>query len=203
MVKLKERMLVSILIPVFNAEKYLGECLDSVLAQTHRDLQVVAINDGSTDHSASILNEYAARDSRLQVVHRENRGVATTRLELLSLAKGDYVNFVDSDDTIQPDMIQCMVSACEENHLDMLVCCFNKEMTLTAHTENAEDLEIVDRDRASREFFGQYPPVGYICSNCPPTRRLCWPKLPSRNFLWRGCIYVLASAKADEENRFH
>jgi glycosyltransferase involved in cell wall biosynthesis len=153
-------MLVSILIPVYNAERYLSECLDSVLSQTHTELQIVAINDGSTDNSATILDEYASRDTRLQVVHRENRGVATTRLELLSLAKGDYVNFVDSDDTIQPDMIQRMVSLCEDFNLDMIVCGSTTDMTITASTGKTDTVEIVDRDRATREFLEHKRLVG-------------------------------------------
>jgi glycosyltransferase involved in cell wall biosynthesis len=174
--------------------------LDSVLSQTHTELQVVAINDGSTDKSATILNEYASRDSRLQVVHRENRGVATTRLELLSLAKGEYVNFVDSDDTIQPDMIESMVAVCEENNLDMIVCRCITDMTITASTDNTRPIEIVNHDRAIREFLEHKRLVGSLCSkvtrrvayrniNCPPEisygedAYMCWQALNCINRL--------------------
>jgi glycosyltransferase involved in cell wall biosynthesis len=193
-------MLVSILIPVYNAERYLSECLDSVLAQTHRELQVVAINDGSTDNSATILNDYASRDSRLQVVHRENRGVATTRLELLSLAKGEYIHFVDADDAVQPDMVERMLHICEQYKLDMLICDSIKEMHVTGTTPCNDAVDIINHDAAIREFLEHRRLVGAlwsklirraICGNvqCPAEisygedAYLCWHMLQHVNRL--------------------
>jgi glycosyltransferase involved in cell wall biosynthesis len=142
------------------------------LSQTHTELQVVAINDGSTDKSATILNEYASRDSRLQVVHRENRGVATTRLELLSLAKGEYIHFVDADDAVQPDMIERMVYTCEQNQLDMLVCQSAKNMNLSAITESDNSIDIIAHDAAIREFLEHRRLVGALWSKLI-RRELC------------------------------
>lgn len=157
-------MLVSILIPVYNAERYLRDCLDSVLAQTYCELQVVAINDGSTDSSASILDDYATRDSRLQIVHRENRGVATTRLELLSHAKGEYIHFVDADDAVQPDMVETMVTICNDNNLDMLICNSTKDMTVTNTTACDDEINIINHEAAICEFLEHRRFVGALWS---------------------------------------
>lgn len=101
---------VSILIPVFNCEAFLRQCLDSVVGQTYRDLQVVVVDDGSTDGSWAIMQEYSARDSRVEVYHQENAGVATARNSLLDLAKGDFVLFVDSDDWLELNTIETLMN---------------------------------------------------------------------------------------------
>lgn len=102
--------LISILIPVYNCEPYLRECLDSVVAQTYRPLQVVCVNDGSSDGSLSILEEYAAKYDFIEVISQENKGVASARNRLLEAARGEYILFVDADDWIEPDTIEGVVS---------------------------------------------------------------------------------------------
>ncbi len=99
-------MKISLVIPVFNSEKYLPACLDSVLSQTHRDLEVICVDDGSSDGSARILADYAARDARVRVLTQENRGQAAARNAGAAAGEGEWVGFVDSDDTIQPDMFE-------------------------------------------------------------------------------------------------
>ena len=98
-------MLFSVVIPVFNSEKYLRQCLESVLNQTYQDFEVIIIDDGSTDASSTILDEFANNDSRVKVHHLENSGVTKARQIGVSLAKGDYILFVDSDDTINPNLL--------------------------------------------------------------------------------------------------
>ena len=92
----------SIIIPVYNAAKYLRPCLDSVLAQTERDLECICVDDGSTDGSAAILDEYAAKDARFQVVHKKNEGVAVARNTGLDLAHGEWITWLDADDEYAP-----------------------------------------------------------------------------------------------------
>jgi len=96
---------ISIIIPVFNVEKYIGICLESVINQTFRNLEIILVNDGSTDGSGKICDEYAARDSRIRVIHQENKGVSAARNEGLRLSSGKYVGFVDGDDWIDDDML--------------------------------------------------------------------------------------------------
>lgn len=177
-------ILYSVLIPAYNAEAYLEECLDSVLAQTHRNLQVVVIDDGSTDGTAEILDRYAAEDNRLEVVHRENRGVATTRLELFRMAKGKYINFVDADDTVEPEMAEVMIGVLEKTGADIAVCGVTNTLdrSFSLAETPAPEIEKISGAQARREFLEHRRLVGSLCSkvtrrdvcaevNCPPEIR--------------------------------
>lgn len=108
-------MKVSIVVPIYNVESYLGRCVDSILAQTHLDIEVILVNDGSPDGCAAICEKYAAADSRIIVINQENKGLPGARNSGLKIAKGEYVSFIDSDDTIEADMIKDFVNAAENN----------------------------------------------------------------------------------------
>lgn len=114
-------MTISVIIPCYNAEKYLGECLDSVLAQEYRDLEVILVDDGSRDHTLEIAKAYAQRDTRMRVFHQENRGVCAARNLGLSKAYGEWIAFVDADDLLPLDAFEVMASAIADN-VDMVVC---------------------------------------------------------------------------------
>lgn len=92
---------LSVIVPVYNSEKYLSECLDSILNQTYTDIEIICVNDGSTDNSAKILEEYAKKDSRIRIITQENKGVATVRNVGLQNAQGEYITYVDDDDIIE------------------------------------------------------------------------------------------------------
>ena len=96
--------LISVIIPVYNNEKYLCECLDSIIAQTYRNIQIITVDDGSTDASGKILDQYADKDKRIEVYHIQNSGVSTARNIGLKHAAGEYITFVDSDDALSLDM---------------------------------------------------------------------------------------------------
>lgn len=96
--------LISVVIPAYNIENYISKTLDSVLAQTYQNLQIIVVNDGSKDGTGKILDEYALKDSRIQVIHKENGGVTSARLRGVAEAKGQYIGFVDGDDYIEPQM---------------------------------------------------------------------------------------------------
>lgn len=102
-------MTISVIIPVYNAAPYLPGCLDSVLAQTYRELEILLIDDGSTDGSGAICDRYAAMDPRIRVLHQENGGVSRARNRGLELATGELISFVDSDDALEPDMYELLV----------------------------------------------------------------------------------------------
>ena len=97
-------MLISIIVPVYNVEPYLNKCLDSIVNQTYKKLEIILIDDGSTDNSGLICDEYASKDNRIIVVHQKNKGLSAARNVGLNIAKGDYIAFVDSDDFIEKDM---------------------------------------------------------------------------------------------------
>lgn len=94
--------MVSIIVPVYNVEEYLRECVDSVLNQTYSDVEVILVDDGSTDQSGNICDEYAKMDSRIKVIHKKNRGVSSARNTGIETASGERIIFVDSDDCIHP-----------------------------------------------------------------------------------------------------
>lgn len=98
--------LVSIVIPVYNVELYLRECLDSVISQTYHNLEIICVNDGSPDNSLSILEEYAAKDSRIRIISQENAGISVARNTGMDVATGEYIYFLDSDDYIALEMVE-------------------------------------------------------------------------------------------------
>lgn len=112
--------LVSILTPVYNVEQFLPECLNSIVGQTYQNLQIVLIDDGSTDGSYLILQEYSSRDTRIEVYTQHNCRVAETRNRLLSKVKGDYILFVDSDDWLELNAIELLMSEMQKGDYDML-----------------------------------------------------------------------------------
>ena len=115
---------VSIIVPVYNAEQTLRRCVDSVLSQTYTDFELLLVDDGSRDSSAAICDGYAARDSRVRVIHKPNSGVSDTRNQGLSQARGTYLQFLDSDDWITPDATSAMVRAAEEHQCDLVISDF-------------------------------------------------------------------------------
>lgn len=113
---------ISVIIPVYNVEKYLEKCLLSILNQTFDSLEIIVINDGSTDGSADILKQFSVKDKRLKVINQTNKGVSAARNKGLSLARGDYVSFIDSDDIISNDMFSIMYAHAFKKNADIVVC---------------------------------------------------------------------------------
>ena len=120
---------VSIIVPVYNTEKYLPKCLDSILSQTYKNLEVICVNDESPDGSLALLEKYKAEDDRIIIIDKQNEGVSLARNAGLDRASGDYVMFVDSDDWIDADTVECMLSAAEAENADAVMCCYAKEFS--------------------------------------------------------------------------
>lgn len=116
-----EKPLVSVIIPVYNVEQYLRQCLDSVVNQTLKDIEIICVNDSSTDNSLAILNEYVARDSRIKVITQPNGGAGAARNNGLSASTGKYLSFLDSDDFFEPDMLELAYEKAEEDKADFVV----------------------------------------------------------------------------------
>ena len=119
--------MISVIIPVYNVEKYLQRCVDSILNQTYRDLELVLVDDGSLDNSGLMCDAYAAQDPRVRVIHKENGGVSSARNAGLDAAKGDYITFVDSDDYIDACMYEKMMAKAEMHNCDVVMCDCVKE----------------------------------------------------------------------------
>ncbi|MGN0140652.1 MAG: glycosyltransferase family 2 protein, partial [Roseburia sp.] len=115
---------VSIIVPVYNSEKTLGRCIDSILNQTYREFELILLDDGSTDTSGEICDAYAKEDDRVRVVHKENSGVSDTRNRGIAMARGEYLQFLDSDDWITPDATGLFVRTATECQCDMVIAEF-------------------------------------------------------------------------------
>ena len=133
--------LVSIIVPVYNVENYLAECLESILAQTYTELEILLVNDGSTDSSSDICLHYAAKDSRIKVINKENGGLSSARNAALQQMTGSFVSFVDSDDTIEVDMIEKLIRAQEDTDADIVVCGYERYDDATGKIYSREMLK--------------------------------------------------------------
>ncbi len=114
--------LISVIVPVYNVENYIGECIDSILAQTMSSFELILVDDGSKDASGRICDEYAELDSRIRVIHKENGGLSSARNRGLDEAKGDYICFVDSDDAVSADYLEKLYAAIKRDNTDIVVC---------------------------------------------------------------------------------
>ena len=115
---------VSIIVPVYNAETTLRHCVDSILSQEFTDFELLLVDDGSQDSSGSICEEYAGRDARVRVIHQENSGVSAARNNALDRARGEYLQFLDSDDWITPDATRLLVRTAREHQCDLVIADF-------------------------------------------------------------------------------
>ncbi|WP_321995065.1 glycosyltransferase family 2 protein [Clostridium butyricum] len=113
---------ISIIIPVYNVEKYLARCLESIVNQTYKNIEIIVIDDGSTDESGRICDEFAKKDNRIIVIHKKNGGVSEARNAGLGVCHGEYIGFVDPDDYIEPNMYSIMVNSSKEKSADIVVC---------------------------------------------------------------------------------
>jgi glycosyltransferase involved in cell wall biosynthesis len=115
---------VSVIIPVYNTEKYISRCVDSVLGQTFTDFELIAVDDGSSDHSPELLDGYAEKDNRVKVVHQENLGLSAARNKGLSIASGEYIAFIDSDDWVHPRYLEVLTDMMAGSGAEIAVCGF-------------------------------------------------------------------------------
>lgn len=121
--------LISVIIPVYNVEKYLRRCLDSVIAQTYQKIEIICVDDGSIDDSGKICDQYAVRDARIKVIHQENQGLSAARNRGLDAAEGEYIAFVDSDDYILEGMYKKMLDKLLDYSVDLCVCQWQYEFS--------------------------------------------------------------------------
>lgn len=113
---------ISIIVPIYNVEKYIHRCIDSILSQTFSDFELLLIDDGSPDRCGEICDEYAKKDHRIRVIHKENGGLSDARNTGLDIAKGNYFSFIDSDDFIEIDFYKELLEACKKNEADISMC---------------------------------------------------------------------------------
>lgn len=138
---------LSIIVPVYNAENYLNRCVDSILNQEYADFELILADDGSTDSSGDICDSYAVRDPRVRVIHKANSGVSDTRNQAMAQARGTYIQFLDSDDWITPDASKLLVRTAENYHCDLVVADFYRVSgNRVSHKGDIEDDVVLTRE---------------------------------------------------------
>ena len=146
--------MISVIVPVYNAEKFLKRCISSILAQTYPNFELVLVDDGSTDQSLDILKKYVEKDSRVNLISQQNKGVSGARNTGLQAAKGEYFLYVDADDWIEEDMIERLVSIGMREDADIVMCdSDHAEEKTDAFKETKLATEIWDQDKQQLEFM--------------------------------------------------
>lgn len=167
-------LFASIIVPVYNAERWLKECIDSILAQSDRDFELILIDDGSSDHSGTILDSYAESDpERIRVIHQTNHGVSHARNTGISLARGEFLLFVDADDLVHPQLVEMLKTAETLTHSDCYYWNY-LEFEDSVHFEPLQDhsFEIRPRDHLIADIFDANKNIcGYLWNKA--FRRLC------------------------------
>ena len=131
--------MVSIIVPAYNAERWLPAAVRSVLAQTEQDWELVLVDDGSTDATPGLCDRYAASDARIRVEHTPNAGVSAARNHGLKLCRGQWILFLDADDVLHPDMLRIMLDAATRHKVDMVSCATYQFHTCLLYTSDAAD----------------------------------------------------------------
>ncbi|WP_084466295.1 glycosyltransferase family 2 protein [Kaistella palustris] len=148
-------MKISVIVPVYNVEKYLHQCINSIIAQTHRALEIILVNDDSTDNSGKICDEFAELDNRIKVIHQKNGGVSVARNTGIDAASGDYITFVDSDDWIEPEMYENMTQVIDDTNQTDVVMCDYYHVGPEGRSEMARDIKggLFDKNDIIAQFY--------------------------------------------------
>ena len=144
---------ISIIVPVYKVEPYIHKCVDSILGQTFTDFELILVDDGSPDNCGKICDEYAQKDSRIKVIHKENGGLSDARNAGIDIAKGEYIGFVDSDDWIEPDMYKLLYEMCIENNCEIASCTSTIHYKNKTVTNGTHPLIIHDKNQAMRAML--------------------------------------------------
>ncbi len=180
--------LISVVVPIYNAEKYIRRCVDSIVGQSYRNLEIILVDDGSTDATPGILDDYAEADERVKVIHKENVGHAHSRNRGLEAASGEFITFMDCDDYMYPDFMEKMYGAICEDDSDMACCSFNYvdvEGNKLGWSEPELVRTSVSSIEAQKDFLTTYRIEGFS-----------WNKLVRRSILIDGNIRYPEDQKA-------
>ena len=141
---------ISVIVPVYNVEKYLQRCVDSLLRQTFHNCEILLVDDGATDSSGAMCDGYAARDSRVRVIHKPNGGLSDARNAGLEVAQGKYVCFIDSDDYVEPDMLEVLYRLVTEHDADLSICGISDSYEKGSYPQCPEEIEFVCTGREAQ-----------------------------------------------------
>lgn len=175
-----KRAAVSVIVPVYNAEKTLASCIGSVLSQSFEDIEVLAVDDGSTDQSLTLLRELAAQDGRMRVFAQANSGVAAARNLAINNATGKYLQFVDSDDLVCPDATARMVAAMEQRKCDMVIAPYTEVIGQLRQKRGFLDQDMILSQRQFLDRLSAHPNSFFYA--------VLWNKLYRRDVIVRNAI---------------
>lgn len=182
--------LVSIIIPIYNVELYLRDCIESVIRQTYKNLEIILINDGSPDNSGSICEEYAKRDARIKVVHKNNGGLSDARNVGLDIAHGAYISFIDSDDVINEDFIHILLSMLLQSEASISMCDYAEFST------NTPKIDSISKN-VFELYTGEYMLNNLYNKSWIPRNVIACNKLYKRS-VWDGLRYSVGVLHEDE-----
>lgn len=179
--------LISVIVPIYNVEKYLYECIDSICRQTYNKLEIILVNDGSKDNCGKICDEYAKRDKRIKVIHKENGGLSSARNAGLDIAKGEYISFIDSDDKIANNFFEKLYKLSKINNADIVECNFLKFENEITVTETKENIKVY----SSREMQHR------LYSDENIRTKVVWNKL-YKKYIYKNLRFPLGKINEDE-----
>lgn len=176
---MQNNILVSVVVPVYNVEKYLSRCIDSISRQSYSNLQIILVDDGSKDNSAVICDEYSKKDTRISVIHKTNGGLSDARNVGIDNAKGDYICFIDSDDFVRETYVEDLLNAILKYNADIAVCLFEKGNSdkFNDVVENKQQNEIIlNNIGAVDKLYDEVLNVSMV---------VAWNKLYSKNLFYK------------------
>lgn len=185
---------ISVIIPVYNVEAYLNRCVQSIVEQTHQNLQIILVDDGSPDGSPAMCDEWAGKDDRIQVIHQKNSGLSGARNAGLAVADGEYVVFVDSDDYIKNTMLADLLELCNRHQAEVAVCGYTR---FSGERLTDEELKASGPTETTVRVYGQVEAMRQLHGWYGELYTVAWNKLYKRS-LWQGITYPVGKINEDE-----
>ena len=155
---------ISIIVPVYNVEKYLDECIQSIINQTYKNIEIIIINDGSTDNSLSILRKYESIDKRIIVINQENKGLSASRNIGIKKSTGKYISLIDSDDVIHPRMVELLYKEIKKNNCDISICMFQEFTDNFIEKNNRYNIRVLNQDNFLKELLKEKKFGSHACN---------------------------------------
>lgn len=193
--------MISIIVPIYNVEKYIKQCVDSIIAQTYKDIEIILVDDGSPDNCPEICDDYAKQDSRIKVIHKQNEGICAARKSGLKISNGDYVCFVDGDDWIEPDMYECVADSINSSNADCIITQFYSsfpDKDIVSDTILNKPLygrtDIMNEIIPKMLFSGKYYSFGIMPN--------CWSKIIKKDILAKFLFDIDDSIRLGEDASF-
>lgn len=187
---MNESVKVSVIVPIYNVEKYIGKCILSIIEQTYKNIEIILVDDGSLDDSGNIADEYATRDNRIKVIHKANAGVSAARNSGLDAASGDFVCFSDGDDYVMPYYVEHLLKLCLTDNADVA---YTVDMYTTFHNEHVANshVKVITPEDATENILCYKVPIGV------------YSKLFNREFLVKNNIRFLEDVYIGEGFNFN